>query len=539
MPNAAKGWSLLAVCLLCACEGRVSLLPREQGGDGGTFEQVDPVAALPEISPAQPGLDSGQAVGPTPVPVTPPPPPPPPPEFSRIYYVATSGNDAAAGGSSTPFRTLARGVSVLQPGEALYVRAGTYAERLDLSAAGGARDGAPGKYLTIKAETAGTVTLKGGTGSSKAMLNVQRAYWRVEGLKLDAAGDPAIGALWRGAGAKFGILRGCTVTNGRAGAGVDIAEGASDVLVENNEISKYDLGDGDAHGVILQTTSKNVVVRNNDIHHCSGDAVQCIGPEGGATLPGTPFDNLLVEGNRLHENRENGVDVKTCTRVTVRKNVIYGHKLSSTSGGEGIVIHLSASDVTVEDNQLYENGRGISVGGVRVNGPPARISLRRNRIYRGINANGEDGVGIRVDTATAVKVLNNTIYGMPGAGLMIGMGDTGNSDQVEVRNNIVAETPVFIRLGATRSANVYDRNLFFRSAGAGAFRINGVDVSLAAWRTQTDQDGSSLEASPQLVNPTAADFSLGSGSPAREAGANVGLPFCGSAPDLGALESGC
>ena len=105
-----------------------------------------------------------------------------------------------------------------------------------------------------------------------------------------------------------------------------------------------------------------------------------------------------------------------------------------------MVFHLSARDVLVEDNVLYDNGRGILVGGIRVNAPPTNITLLRNRIYKNVIATTEDGVGIRVDTSTKVKVLHNTIHGIAeAAGLLIGRGDTGNSDQVEVKNNIVSD----------------------------------------------------------------------------------------------------
>jgi len=44
-------------------------------------------------------------------------------------------------------------------------------------------------------------------------------------------------------------------------------------------------------------------------------------------------------------------------------------------------------------------------------------------------------------------------------------------------------------------------------------------------------------ANPLFVNAAGGDFSLGSGSPAIDAGINVGLPYYGTAPDLGAIET--
>jgi autotransporter-associated beta strand protein len=50
---------------------------------------------------------------------------------ATVYYVATNGLDANAGNSlAAPFLTLAKGTSVLQPGDTLMVRGGTYRETL-------------------------------------------------------------------------------------------------------------------------------------------------------------------------------------------------------------------------------------------------------------------------------------------------------------------------------------------------------------------------------------------------------------------------
>ncbi|MFP2907887.1 right-handed parallel beta-helix repeat-containing protein [Pyxidicoccus sp. 3LFB2] len=473
---------------------------------------------------------------PTPTPTPPPPPPPPPPappEFTRILWVAPSGSDSAAGTQNAPLRTVTKALELLRPGEAVYLKAGTYTERLKLEEKGGS-EASP---LTLKAAPGATVTLRP-TGSASALVDVRGAYWRIQGLTLDLAGDDSFAVLFRGVGSHHGVLRDSTVKNGTAGAGVNVCEKASDVVIENNVITNFVRGSSDSHGVIVQTTSRNVVVRGNDIHHNSGDGVQCIGPEGGATVSGTPFDNLLVEDNELHENRENGVDVKTCTRVTLRGNIIWGHKTSGSSRGEGVVVHLSAKDVTLEDNVLYNNGRAISVGGVRVGAPPTNITIRRN-LVRDALGGSEEGSGIRVDTSTNVKVQQNTVWNVPGPCLIFGHGDTGASASLDIRNNVFAGCGITVRGGPGRSGAVVDANLYFRTGGAGIFRLDGVELGLADWKADSGLDRRSLEKSPAFQNIDTGDFRLGASSPALNAGLTLGLTHCGTAPDLGAFESDC
>ncbi len=519
-------------------QGGTEALQPEQPGS------LAPPALSPEPSEplAQPGAPS-ESAPPAPEAAVPPlagmSPSPvtqaalPAPAYSRILWVAPGGSDTADGSQARPFRTVAKALSLVKPGEAVYLTTGTYRERLRLEE----RGGTSARPLTLRAAPNATPILRGGTGSSTSMIDVRGAYWRVEGLTVDVAGDRAFAALWRGSGARQGVLRRNKLKNGTSGAGVNVAEYASDVLIEGNEIHNFQkAGGGDSHGIILQTTARNVVARGNNIHHNSGDGVQCIGPEAGATISGTPFDNLLLEDNELHENRENGVDIKTCSRVVLRRNHVWGHRRSSTSGGEGVVVHMSARDVTLEDNVLRGNGRAVNVGGVRMGAPPTRIVLRRNLVLDGYSADGNDGVGIRVDTTVDVKVQHNTFWNMPGACLYFGYGGSGSTQGLDARNNIMANCGLALR---GRGSAVVNNNLYFREGGAARFRLDGVDMGFAQWRSRTGMDGRSVERAPGFTNANTEDFTPVPGSAARDTGVALGLPFCGTAPDLGAREAGC
>ena len=66
-----------------------------------------------------------------------------------------------------------------------------------------------------------------------------------------------------------------------------------------------------------------------------------------------------------------------------------------------------------------------------------------------------------------------------------------------------------------------------------AVKNAGTSLSLATWQGQ-GKDPGSIEAAPQLP---ADGFTPGSNAVDR--GRNVGLTFCGTAPDIGAVETGC
>src|SRR6266516_1751911 len=46
------------------------------------------------------------------------------------YFVSTSGIDSNPGSQSSPFLTVRHGISILQPGDTLFIRGGTYNEAL-------------------------------------------------------------------------------------------------------------------------------------------------------------------------------------------------------------------------------------------------------------------------------------------------------------------------------------------------------------------------------------------------------------------------
>src|SRR5208283_5486023 len=51
--------------------------------------------------------------------------------YSATYYVAPNGNDASAGTSTAPWATFAKSMTVLKPGDTLYLKDGMYTQPLN------------------------------------------------------------------------------------------------------------------------------------------------------------------------------------------------------------------------------------------------------------------------------------------------------------------------------------------------------------------------------------------------------------------------
>src|SRR5688572_9280450 len=81
------------------------------------------------------------------------------------YSVSTTGSDSNPGTPAQPFRTIAKGLSVMGAGDTLSIESGTYAEGIDSNAqtipTGTSFANAP----LITAASGATVTLRPGSGS--------------------------------------------------------------------------------------------------------------------------------------------------------------------------------------------------------------------------------------------------------------------------------------------------------------------------------------------------------------------------------------
>ena len=52
-------------------------------------------------------------------------------EFTQLF-VSTEGDDENPGTRSKPWRTIAKGINSIRPGEMLVIRSGTYEEEIDI-----------------------------------------------------------------------------------------------------------------------------------------------------------------------------------------------------------------------------------------------------------------------------------------------------------------------------------------------------------------------------------------------------------------------
>jgi hypothetical protein len=274
---------------------------------------------------------------------------------------------------------------------------------------------------------------------------------------------------------------------------------------------------------------------------------------------GATVDGILAQASaRIHDNHivgfEDGIDIvpgalgATCSCL---RNLI------DLGGDDGIDIN-GASRGVFDDNVLRSRGQdGIEIR-LSDDATPLGIQIRGNEI----SGNAQDGIQIideigasdRVFTIERNRIVGN---GRAGIGLMDG-GSTNEdyraaslTDRIYLFNNTISGN----NHGVSGGDNVVAvNNIVANSSNVGVKGVDGGSVIAHSlfWSNATSALTSNLDASTTIfADPLfASDHSLGAGSPAIDSGVaqytwqgqvvldRPASAYTGTAPDLGALESG-
>jgi hypothetical protein len=506
------------------------------------------------------------------------------------HHVATGGSDSHSG-TSLPdaWKTVTHAAATLAPGQTACVHAGDYHEK-QIEAGHSGTASAP--ILIRGAPNEAQPRIVSASDTTQFYFRPNIGYWIVERLQIDKSerDGPAVQIL----GGHHIVIRDTIIRRGKH-HGVLVRghtqNPTTDVLVQRNDVSRlqrfkdaagkiwYNPAAGrtrqDANGVSIESvngaTVARISVRGNQLHDNSGDGVQCLGvkdaPEnqGGGPTASDAADVDIVD-NRVYQNTENAVDIKSCQRVSIRGSVspeaggssaankFFGYRPAGTGtgntspGGSAVVLHYYARRVLIENTRIWDSCEGIAVG--RADTRVENVVIRRTLMFRFAGpADGPTckGIGVRVTRAHGMDINHLTIAQAPGAGIALS-ADT--SPGAPATSNIDVWNTIVVTSGDGYWFNVYtpkltdfesNANIFWRPGGSPAhFRRNfSTPIDLSTWRSQIGQDAISKHQDPVfLPDPELNDYYTVTGSPARDSALdNVGATFCGAGPDIGFLES--
>jgi hypothetical protein len=404
------------------------------------------------------------------------------------YYVAVNGSDANSGTLGAPFASLARGQQAAAAGDTVWIRGGVYEFSGTTSAIGVLfnKSGAAGNRINYWAYPGETPAFD--------FFNLQTVD-RIRGFSVRADWLHFRGLELRG------VQQIITTVN--ESWGIRVENGA-----DNNIFERLDLHHNEGPGLFIADGGNNLVL-NSDAHH-NYDPDLGGGNADGFGSHSNDNGNRFV-GNRAWENSDDGFDfINSDGQVTVENswawrngyvpgtNTAAGNGAGFKAGGYGLDAASFPDPEDVPRNMIRGNlAFDNRVQGFYANHHPGGLDFLGNTSFS--NSRGFDLLNdVEIATWPADHFLRNNISYDNGTNL-------SNANQALIDDEF----------------NTWNGGL---AADAADF----VSTSTAGVDGPRQSDGSL----PRL------DFmQLAEGSNLIDAGVNVGQPYYGTAPDLGAFES--
>jgi parallel beta-helix repeat protein len=214
-------------------------------------------------------------------------------------YASISGNDQARGSRARPYRTLAKLLAKLSPGQAGCLLGGTFVEDVTIR-----RGGLAGKPIVLRSAPGFTATVRGRLWIADSADHVTVEFLRLDGRNATHLPSPTVNGDWA-------TFRNDDVTNHRAGAGADTGNGIC-----------FNVG-FPGYGASLHTR-----IEQSRIHDCG-----------------------------VRDNHNHGIYLALARYTVIADNYIYDN------GDRGIQLYPDADDTTVERNVIDGNGEGIIFSG--------------------------------------------------------------------------------------------------------------------------------------------------------------------------------
>jgi len=359
------------------------------------------------------------------------------------YYCATTGNDAAAGGILTPWKTIDHCMDHLAAGDTLNIRGGTYYETVYVYTSGSA-----GNIITIQAYNNEPVVINGeyllpeaGGGdpvyddpdsirvaNSGATVLFEAAYITLKNIGIRHSLGVGVGV---GAASHYVTLDGLVIAGTRNSGitGVD----ADYLAITHCDISDYGnyapyprVGAYAAWpgGIALRRCDHSALTYNA-VHEGWGEGI----------LP-MDSDEVMIADNVVYDSFAVNVYLDRCTNVDILRNTVYAtNRLPYLRGGDpmaGIVFTdenyasaMRCSNINIINNLIYGCIGGIQWWqGYWAESGVINSIIAHNTIAQCTHNGGDEAYGISIGAgAHATSVVRNNLIYQPAHGL--GLSESG------------------------------------------------------------------------------------------------------------------
>ncbi|NTV31001.1 hypothetical protein HGA91_03430 [candidate division WWE3 bacterium] len=416
------------------------------------------------------------------------------------YYMSPSGIDTNPGTSAQPVKTLKKALSLVQAGDTVIIRNGTYKEIVDLTLTTKGTANAP---ITVKGETPGQALFDASgltIGFAEAFVSLTNAeYYNFENFSVINS---------KGKGLRFRSphnvnIRKLDLSNNYAN-GLLIFDPVNSVIEDciiSWNVKEYTYNPGrftepDGHGGtrvggwpsgFMAYNSTNTILRNNKVFDNDGEGIIC---ERSCTIQNnevynnrtvqiyTNTQSSLVEKNLMYaitrggagfgmaDEKGNGIGGNNI----IRNNVIIG-----TDKGISVFQYMSVFNT---NGDIYEHNTIINTGtqGLRIRTSSAKGMTFRNNIVQ-----SERGVLLEYNSNLDSKLSNNIFYSATRP------ADTGKT--VAWNGNTITYKAFIAAAGNTAENNQYINPQFIgtiNSLNPQDYRIKINSPAINAGGTNTD-----------------------------------------------------
>jgi MYXO-CTERM domain-containing protein len=401
------------------------------------------------------------------------------------WYVSPSGSDSAAGTMAAPFATLSKANSAAAAGDTIWVRGGTY-------------------HLTTQ-----LVLSKSGTSDTN-----RTKFWAYTGETpvLDASmyvtSNAAVDVPVVLVTGNWMHLRGLEIGNAKVGASGDHSYSLLRTKnASNNTFELLNIHNGFGPGLFVDTGMGGNLILNCDSHDnydVNGSQGDGQNGDGFGVHYQKTGPSTIIRGCRAWNNSDDGYDfISQEVPITIEGCFATGMGRGSAGNGNGFKIGSSLTGIRhiVQNNVAWKN---------KDSGFYANHSTGGNTWYNN------------------TSYMNGTQYNMlassfDSSGNVTGTITLTGSKVHIMRNNVGFPNKNANMTGVDTANNTWDLNITEASTDFASTSDTGCTGPREA-------DGSM---------PSACTFlHLKAGSPLIDKGVDVGLPFVGAEPDLGAYEYG-
>jgi Right handed beta helix region/Protein of unknown function (DUF1565) len=221
----------------------------------------------------------------------------------RYWYVGTTGSDDNPGTQDAPFRTITKGLTVLRPGDTLWVREGTYPESFIGNIPGGTSwservkiSAFPGEAVTIQPRPGAEFVFRFDSSNDR--------YIVIDGFTIDADNvvHDAVKITYRSSAAHHVRIEDSEVRNA-PGNGALISRSRK-LVPRHNKLVNLDIHDHGlsdfGHGIYV--ASSGIVVKQSRIYRNAGWGVHVYNGD----YPRLTANNNIVRNNRIFDNARVG-----------------------------------------------------------------------------------------------------------------------------------------------------------------------------------------------------------------------------------------